>query len=171
MTIQDINPKLDLHLERVIDVPLELVWKAWTTPELLMPWFCPLPWKTVACEIDLRPGGRFYTVMQSPEGETYPSSGCYLEVTENQRLIWTSVLESGYRPAKIPESAPGHECAELPMTAMLILEPHSVGTKYTAIVKHADVAGRNRYEAMGFNEGWGAALDQLVAMIKSRKSF
>ena len=40
------NPQLDLTFERVIDVPRELVWQAWTTPKLLMPWFCPLPWKT-----------------------------------------------------------------------------------------------------------------------------
>lgn len=64
-----INPALDLILDRTIDVPVELVWKAWTEPEHLMPWFCPVPWKTIECEIDLRPGGRFMTVMQSPEGE------------------------------------------------------------------------------------------------------
>ena len=31
----------DLVLERVVDVPPELVFKAWTTPKHLMPWFCP----------------------------------------------------------------------------------------------------------------------------------
>ena len=51
------NPKLDLILERVVDVPRELVWKAWTTPEYLIKWFTPEPWKTVDCELDLRPGG------------------------------------------------------------------------------------------------------------------
>ena len=39
----NINPKLDLVLERVVDVPVELVWKAWTTPEHLKKWFCPKP--------------------------------------------------------------------------------------------------------------------------------
>ena len=51
------RPGLDLILERVVDVPRELVWRAWTTPEHLMKWFTPVPWKTIACEIDLRPGG------------------------------------------------------------------------------------------------------------------
>ncbi len=55
------NPELDLMLERVVDVSPELMWATWTTPELLKPWFCPLPWKTVECEIDLRPGGIFRT--------------------------------------------------------------------------------------------------------------
>ena len=51
-----LDPKTDLVLERVVDVAPELVWKAWTTPEYLKQWFTPAPWKTVGCEIDLRPG-------------------------------------------------------------------------------------------------------------------
>ncbi|HVY55877.1 MAG TPA: SRPBCC domain-containing protein, partial [Thermodesulfobacteriota bacterium] len=50
-TKYDHDPRLDLVIERIIDVPRELVWKAWTTPEHLMKWFTPAPWMTVACEI------------------------------------------------------------------------------------------------------------------------
>lgn len=164
-----IDPELDLTFERIIDVPRERVWAAWTTPAKLMPWFCPLPWKTVECEIDLHPGGRFYTVMQSPEGQQHPNSGCYLEVIPNQKLTWTNALEPGFRPAKQPEASPGHECAEFLMTATISLEPHKNGTKYTALVQHADVASRIKHEKMGFKEGWGTCLDQLVAMIKSNQ--
>lgn len=165
--IKNFNPKLDLMLERTIDVPRELVWKVWTTPELLMPWFCPLPWKTVECEIDLRPGGKFYTVMQSPEGQRFPNNGCYLEIIANEKLTWTSALEPGFRPANQPESSPDHECAELLMTAVLILEPHDKGTKYTAIAMHSNEGSRKRHEEMGFEEGWGTCADQLVAFIKN----
>ena len=56
-----IDPKLDLVLERVVDVPVHLVWKAWTEPEHLKPWFCPKPWYVSECEIDLRPGGMLRT--------------------------------------------------------------------------------------------------------------
>ena len=151
MTTYQINPELDLVLERVVDVPREMVWKAWTTPDLLMPWFCPLPWKTVACEIDLRPGGRFYTMMQSPEGQQFPSVGCYLEIVENEKLSWTNVLEPGFRPAKQPEASLGHECAEFLMTATIVLEAHAKGTKYTALVQHANTEARiARAISLGF---------------------
>jgi hypothetical protein len=63
------DPLLDLVFERIVDVPQELVWAAWTTPEHLTHWFTPVPWKTVDCKIDLRPGGIFRTVMRSPEGK------------------------------------------------------------------------------------------------------
>lgn len=84
------DTRLDLSFTRVVDVPRSLVWRAWTEPERLMPWFCPLPWKTIDCEIDLRPGGIFRTTMQSPEGGEFPNAGCYLEVLPNEKLVWTS---------------------------------------------------------------------------------
>jgi len=157
------NPNLDLVLERVVDVPRELVWKAWTTPEYLMKWFTPEPWKTVECEIDLRPGGLFRTVMRSPEGVDHPNIGCYLEVVENEKLVWTDALEQGYRPSNKPSDC----LVEFYFTAVISMEPHKSGTKYTVIALHGSEDGRKKHEEMGFHEGWGTTLDQLVAFVKT----
>lgn len=150
------DPTLDLVLEREIDVPVELVWKAWTTPESVKHWFCPKPWTVVACEIDLRPGGAFSTVMRSPDGEEFPNLGCYLEVVENQRLIFTDTLLPGFRPSPKPF-----------FTAALILEPTKTGTRYTAYAIHGDEAARKTHEDMGFHHGWNTVVDQMVAHIKA----
>jgi uncharacterized protein YndB with AHSA1/START domain len=158
-----INPELDLVLERTADVKPELVWKAWTEPKHLMKWFCPLPWKTVECEIDLRPGGKFITMMQGPEGQKFPNVGCYLEVVENKKLVWTTGLLPGYRPIQKPENG-----ADLPFTAIVLIEPHREGTKYTAIAIHKDQDDCKKHKQMGFNEGWGKAFDQLIEMVKKK---
>ncbi len=150
------DPKLDLVLERVVDVPRELVWAAWTKPEHLRKWFTPAPWTVADCEIDLRPGGIFRTVMRSPEGKEFPNIGCYLEVVPNERLVWTDALLPGYRPAENPF-----------MTAIITLESQGKGTRYTAVAIHRDDAGRKKHEDMGFYQGWGKALDQLVAHVKT----
>jgi uncharacterized protein YndB with AHSA1/START domain len=153
------DPALDLVLERDVDVPPELVWKAWTTPELLKQWFTPRPYETPECEIDLRPGGAFRTVMRSPEGEEFDNVGCYLEIVPDQKLSWTSALAPGYRPG-------GDD--ELPMTAIIELQPNgSGGTRYRAIAIHRDEDGRKRHEDMGYEEGWGAALEQLVEVVRA----
>ena len=76
------NPALDLVLERTIALPPDRVWAAWTQPELLMQWFTPAPWKTVGCDMDLRPGGRSDTTMESPDGERFPNNGCILQVIQ-----------------------------------------------------------------------------------------
>ena len=159
------DSSLDLGFTLVIQVPRTLVWRAWTEPERLKPWFCPLPWRTIACEIDLRPGGIFRTTMQSPEGVEFPNDGCYLEVVPKERLVWTNALLPGYRPGK--PSAPGSsDDTKFVFTAMLELADADQGTRYTATVMHADEAGCKKHAAMGFESGWGTALDQLIAMIK-----
>lgn len=155
------DPSLDLLLERVVDVPKELVWKAWTAPELLKQWFTPVPWKTTECEIDLRPGGVFRTVMAGPNGEGFEGTGCYLEVIENEKLVWTSALGPGYRPILAPE-------APFTFTAVITMEDFEGGTKYRALVIHGDEESCKKHGDMGFHDGWGKAFDQLVALIKTQ---
>jgi uncharacterized protein YndB with AHSA1/START domain len=164
-SVVQIDSKHDLVLERFVDVPKELVWAAWTEPEHLKKWFTPAPWTTVEAEIDLRPGGIFRTTMRSPEGQEHGSAGCYLEVIPNERLVWTSALGPGYRP--IIKLGASDSCEELYFTAIITLETHGAGTKYTAIAIHGDEATAERHKAMGFYEGWGTALDQLVAFVKT----
>jgi uncharacterized protein YndB with AHSA1/START domain len=160
------DPKLDLVLERIVDIPRELVWRAWTTPEYIKQWFTPAPWRTIDCEIDLRPGGIFRTVMRSPEGEEFPDVGCYLEIIPNEKLVWTNALAPGFRPAVRKLGSDGRDCSELLFTGAILLEPHGYGTKYTALGIHENEAGRTRHAEMGFHEGWGKALDQLVDLVK-----
>lgn len=154
--LHDHDPELDLVLERVVEVPPELVWKAWTRPEHLVKWFVPAPWTLADCSVDLRPGGAFRTVMRSPEGEEFPTEGCYLEIVENRKLVFTDALLPGYRPSKEPF-----------FTAVVSMEPEGKGTRYVARAIHRDRDGRDRHEAMGFHEGWGTCLDQLVALVQS----
>jgi uncharacterized protein YndB with AHSA1/START domain len=157
-----VDPKLDLVLERVIDVPPEKVFAAWTRPELMKQWFTPKPWQTTDVEVDLRPGGIFRTVMRGPEGEENAGTGCILEVVENRKLVWTGAMGPGYRPQS-PE-----EIAKAPFlfTAMVTMEPEGAGTRYRAVAIHADEAGAKAHEQMGFTVGWGMALDQLVELMK-----
>lgn len=154
-TPPEIDPERDLVLERSVPVTPAQVWRAWTTPEHVKHWFCPRPWAVTECDIDLRPGGRFRTVMRSPDGkETHDGEGCFLEVVENRRLVWTSALGPGYRPLRGDD--------DFPFTAYVLLEPDGDGTRYTAIAVHPDADWKKRHEEMGFHDGWGTALDQLV---------
>ncbi|MFK3980239.1 SRPBCC family protein [Micromonospora sp. NPDC050397] len=154
------NPDLDLVLVRTTDVAPELVWRAWTTPELIVQWFAPKPWSTPSCEIDLWPGGKFNTTMRSPEGQEFPSTGCILVAEEGSRLVFTSALGPGFRPQVDEEG--------FPFTAVITFEPHgNGGTKYTATAIHADAAARKSHEEMGFAEGWSTVFDQLVEVTKS----
>lgn len=163
-----VDTTLDLVLKRELAVPVNLVWRGLTEPDLLKQWFCPKPWGLSDCRMDLRPGGAFYTVMQDPEGKQYPNTGCILEVIENKRLTWTSVLVGNYRPAG-PATAEDKECAHLAMTAIVELEQMAKGTGYTAHVMHSTPEQSKAHEAMGFFEGWGTTITQLEELLTQGK--
>ena len=94
------NPKLDFAIERFIDAPPHLVWEALTMPEHLKEWYMPRAWGRVArAEMDLRPGGVFSIDIAVANGQEVPNLGCFLEVVPMERLVWTSMLFPGYRPA------------------------------------------------------------------------
>ncbi len=159
MTLEElnINPELDLVLNRYIPVKPARVWRAWTRPEELMKWFCPRPWKVVECRIDLRPGGEFYTVMAGPDGVPMPAeAGCFLEVVHERLLRTTDALGPDYRP-----TGSGF------MSAVVIMEPEGEGCRYIAVARHGNPETRKQHEEMGFHHGWGAALDQLIELAQS----
>lgn len=147
----------NLVFERNTDLPVEKIWKGWTDPETLMKWFCPRPWKVTECRIDLRPGGEFFTLMQSPEGETFPNNGCFLEIAPFKKLVWTNMLMKNYQPVV-------DEKMGFPFVVKLTLSDTSKGVYYHAVVSHADEAGMKQHEAMGFQEGWGIAFNQLCEL-------
>ena len=141
-TVAELDADLDLVLERVIDVPVEDVWQAWTDPERLKVWFTPRPYSTSACDIDLRPGGTFRTVIRSPEGDETENAGCFLEIVPNERLVWTTLMRTGFRPHV---SATSFE-----FTAVITFEPVGEGTRYTARVMHRDADQARRHDELGF---------------------
>ncbi len=161
------DPRFDLKFHRDVSLSPDQVWDGWTHPETLMKWFCPRPWKVVECEIDLRPGGIFRTVMQSPEGMNMPDdAGTFLAVEAPHRLVWTNALGPDFRPKPKPEDV--HLGFFFVVDLRFTPLPNG-GTSYTAIVMHQDEQGRQAHAAMGFEQGWGIALDQLVELKGSAK--
>jgi uncharacterized protein YndB with AHSA1/START domain len=145
------DPRLDLMVERVVQVSSERAWAAWTKPDHVRQWYAPAPGVISECEIDLRPGGVFRFVPRQPDGVENPITCCYLEVVPHRRLVWTDALLPGYRPA-----SRGF------FTAVMTLEPRGDATLCRTVALHRDETDRNHHAEMGFHAGWGTVLDQLA---------
>ncbi len=149
------SPAYELVLEREFDAPPEKIFKAWTDPELLKQWLCPLPWTISDVKLDVRAGGRNYFVMQGPQGEVIPNDGVFLEVIENKKLVMTDAFTEGWIPTQKPF-----------MVAVVLLDELAGGrTRYTAKARHWKEEDKKAHEEMGFHEGWGMAADQLSALL------
>jgi uncharacterized protein YndB with AHSA1/START domain len=154
-----VNPTLDLVFERFIDAPTRLVWEALTKPEHLKEWYMPKAWGRVSrTEMDLRPGGIFSIDIATADGQEFPNLGCFLEVVPMKRLVWTSMLFPGYRPAVFDD---------VPITAIMTMESVGTGTRYIFTALHRDEADLEKNKVSGWREGTEIALDQLVAHVKS----
>ena len=146
----------DLRFERRLEVPPSHLWTGWTNAGILTKWFTPAPWVTEDAEIEPVLGGIFRTVMTGPNGERNEGIGTVLEAVQDRSFIWTSSLQPGLVPTEPPEHG-------FVFTAIIEMEPDGDGTHYRAVVRHANAADAKQHDEMGFEAGWGAALDQLVA--------
>lgn len=148
-----------LSFSRIVNASADALYRGWTDEKLILKWFTPKPWKTVAAKIEPYPGGAFNIQMQSPEGETMPmSEGCVLLARPGECLITTGLLARGFIPQEIPKESFG-------FVIRLYFSREGEGARYEAIVDHVDEAGMKQHEAMGFEAGWNKALDQLVELV------
>ena len=155
MDMMNKTPGHELVLVREFDAPREKIYKAWTTPELLKQWFCPVPWKVTKADLNLRVGGRCNTVMEGPDGEVVPNEGVFLELVENEKIVITDAFTEGWVPSGKPF-----------MVATVLLEELPGGrTRYMASALHWTEEDKKAHEDMGFHEGWGKAADQLAALL------
>ena len=86
----------ELAIERTIAAPPEKVWDIMTNR--LEEWWVPQPWRGEVDKIDWSAGGAFDTTMKGPDGEEFSGSGIFLEVTPNQRFVFTDAISSDHMP-------------------------------------------------------------------------
>jgi uncharacterized protein YndB with AHSA1/START domain len=161
-----LDPKLDFAIERFIDAPVRLVWEALSKPEHLKEWYMPKPYgRVVHAEIDLRPGGVVQIDIAGIDaagtlGPVVPNTGCVLEVVPQERLVWTSMLFPGYRPAVFDD---------IPITAIMTMKPEGTGTRYVFTALHRSEADLKANKETGFYDGTDMAINQFVEHVMAMK--
>ena len=83
----------EILLTRIFQAPRHLVFEALTKPELLKRWMGPRGWSMVVSEIDLSVGGKWRSVLRSPDGKDMGMSGVYREIAPPERLVSTEAYD------------------------------------------------------------------------------
>lgn len=151
-----LDPESDLEITRLIPAPRDRVWACWSDPERLRKWWAPKPIMVDSLGFEFRTGGDFSVTMKAPDGTLYPGSGCFLEIEEKSRIVFTDAVSAGWRPAAAPF-----------MSAIITFADEDGGTRYTAHVLHPTAEARKRHEEMGFADGWGTCIGQLADLAQS----
>jgi uncharacterized protein YndB with AHSA1/START domain len=136
-------------ITREFDAPKHLVWKAWTTPELVRRWWHANRGEMTVCEIDLRVGGAWRYAMDVEGFGEVGFHGEYREIVPNERLVSTEVYEM------IPD-ADEHAALDT-----LTLEEVDGRTTMTVLVEHPTKEGRDAHIESGMEDGMQDAMDLL----------
>lgn len=154
--------KRELVIERIFDAPRELVWKAWTDPELLMKWWGPEIFICPAAQIDLRVGGKYLFCMQSTNGPDFWqkgiwSTGEYREIVPMERLVMTDCFadEEGNVVPASHYGMPGDFPLEMLVT--VTFEDYQGKTKMT--LRHVGLPESIEQDA---GTGWNQSFDKLA---------
>jgi uncharacterized protein YndB with AHSA1/START domain len=84
----------EIVLTRVFDAPRQMVFDAFSKPELLQRWFGPRGWSLPVCDVDLRVGGGFRFVLRGPDGTEMGMRGVYRELVPPERSVHMESFDS-----------------------------------------------------------------------------
>jgi uncharacterized protein YndB with AHSA1/START domain len=133
-------------ITREFNAPKHLVYRAWTTPELVKRWWSGDRGETTIAEIDLRVGGAWRCVMVTDGGFEVAFHGEYREVVPNERIVATEVYEG------MPEGE---------ALNTVTFDEADGRTILTVLVEHASKEARDAHIGSGMEVGMQEGMDQL----------
>jgi uncharacterized protein YndB with AHSA1/START domain len=146
-----------IHVMREFDAPRHLVYRAWTTPELVRQWWGAERGGVDSVEIDLRVGGRWRYVMTANGGQEVAFHGEYRELVPNERIVSTEVYEM-----------PGVPADQWPGTVNTVTFAERDGrTTLTILTQCPDRAVRDAIIASGMEGGMQESLAALEQVARS----
>jgi uncharacterized protein YndB with AHSA1/START domain len=139
-------------ITREFDAPRHLVYKAWTTPELVKRWWNAKRGEVTIAEIDLRVGGTWRSVMVTEDGQEVGFHGEYREIVPNEQIVSTEVYEG------LPEGVTEEEAATVNTATFIDDEGR---TTLTILVQATSQASRDAIIESGMEAGMQDAMDLL----------
>jgi uncharacterized protein YndB with AHSA1/START domain len=131
---------------REFDAPRELVYRAWTEPDLVRRWWTANRGEMTVADIDLRVGGTWRYVMIADGGFEVAFHGEYREIVPNERIVSTEVFEG----------MPDAEAVDT-----LTLNEENGRTTLTILVQHQSKEHRDAHIESGMEAGLQDALDLM----------
>ncbi len=88
MQDKEITTDRELSISRLLNAPIELVWKVWTEPEHIANWWGPNGFTNTIHIMDVKPGGEWKFVMHGPDGKNYPNKSTFKEIVLHKKIVY-----------------------------------------------------------------------------------
>ena len=155
-TVDKLNKKV--KVEREFNASPDLVWSAWTEPEILDKWWAPKPWKSKTKSMNFKVGGRRLYAMVGPEGEEHWSLSDFTSITP----------KTNFKTLNAFCDSEGRINEDFPRSDWNIDFKGSGGSTIVYVeINHKDLATMEKMIEMGFKEGFTMALQNLEEILES----
>jgi PhnB protein len=148
-----------VNIQREFAAHLDLVWDAWTKPELLDLWWAPKPYQTKTKSMDFREGGRWLYAMISPAGEKHWCINDYKKIVPKKYYTGLDAFsdENGVINEEMPRTEWTNTFSEKTTTTMVSI-----------VAKYDSLADLEKVIALGFKEGFTMALQNLDQYLEAQ---
>ena len=147
----------EIAFTRVFDAPRQLVFDAWTKPELIKRWLgARAGWTFAVCTVDLKVGGKYRWVWRGPGGVEMGMGGTYREIIVPERVVMTEAFDQSWYPGEA-------------LTTLTLVE--RVGkTAATTTIRYESKAARDGVLKSPAQEGFGEGLDKLAEVLAAMQA-
>ena len=156
----------EILITREFDAPRELVYRAWTTPELIKQWWSGNRGVTTLAEVDLRVGGTWRYVHQDNDGFEVAFHGEFHEIVPAERIVSTEIYEGTSQPVEGDTYPPGDEQGTL---NTVTFEEIDGRTRLSMLVKCPSTEVRDAIMEsgmdIGMQEAW-AKLEEVATSLR-----
>ncbi len=91
------DPATSLYGARILQAPVELVWRVWTDPEHVARWWGPEGFTNTISRMDVEPGGHWQLVMHGPDGTDYKNHSVFVDIETHKRIVFDHVSGPVFR--------------------------------------------------------------------------
>lgn len=162
----------EVVIERVFDAPRELVWKAWTDPEMLKKWWGPEGFTAPSIKVDFKVGGKYIFAMQGEPGSEWSnvmySAGIYKEIVPHEKLVVTDYFSD--EEGNMMEPKDFGQDANFPKESTVTVRFEEIeGAKTKLSITYPKPETTEQMDAIlksGMQEGWQSSLNKLEKSLK-----
>jgi uncharacterized protein YndB with AHSA1/START domain len=93
LSVKDNTAERELIFSRLLDAPVKLVWKVWTSPEHIKLWWGPDGFTNTINQMDLKPGGEWHLIMHGPDGKDHVIKSVFVEIVKYKKIVYRQLTD------------------------------------------------------------------------------
>lgn len=151
-----------VDITRKFNAPVERVWQAWTTPQMIKEWWGPENYSCPEAKMDVRVGGKSLLAMKGPDGKVQYSGGTYEEIIPYKKIVTTDQFtdENGNFMSAKDVGLPG----DWPVTSRITIEFAGLNNNESEIhIMHEGIPKEMHDDCVS---GWSSSIDKLQNFVE-----